>query len=65
MTASQGSFYLQDENANKLPNLQEPSCMGDWQILRGQEQASQGPPRTSQHNAARRSSMAKKIFSGP
>jgi hypothetical protein len=39
--------------------------IGDWPILCSREQAFQGPPRTSQHIAARWSSMAKKSFQEP
>jgi hypothetical protein len=54
------SCCFQQKNANKL---YKNFLVGDWPILCGRDQAFQGPPKTSQHIAARRSLTAKKIFS--
>jgi hypothetical protein len=39
--------------------------VGDWLVLCGRKQAFQGPPRASQHIAARQSLMAKNLFEDP
>ncbi len=63
-------------NANKLPSRHtrmprswgffvKNLLVGDWPILCGRKQGFQGPPRTSQHIPARRSSTAKILFEDP
>ncbi len=60
---AEGVWFSRQEcrHAEEYKNL----LIGDWLVLCGREQAFQGPPRTSQHIAARRSSMAKKLFKDP
>jgi hypothetical protein len=57
----QGRHECQQAEEVLIENL----LVRDWPILCGHEQAFQGPLRTSQHIAARQSSMAKNLFKDP